>query len=83
MSTVNEIAIDATEEYVASCGDDGKVVIFSLYDEQFNQTTQFDRPIKAIAFEPNFIKTKSYVTGDTKVFWHSQSVSPSFGYRRK
>jgi hypothetical protein len=67
-STVNEIAIDESKEYVASCGDDGKVVIFSLYDEQFNQTTQFDRPIKSIAFEPNFIKTKSYVTGDTKVF---------------
>lgn len=45
------------------------MAIFSLYENSNvnNQTITFDRPIKSIALEPNYIKTKSYVTGDTKV----------------
>ena len=69
MSTVNEVVLDSTYEFVASCGDDGKVVIFSLYDPTFNQTVSFNSPIKSIAFEPTFHKTKSYVTGDTTVYY--------------
>ena len=65
--SVNEITIDQNDEYVGSCSDDGKVVIFNLYDNIVTQSALFDRPIKCIALEPNFAKTKSFITGDNKV----------------
>ena len=64
--TVNDLSIDAREEYVASCGDDGVVNIFGICDEYFD-CARFDRPIKCVELEPNFQQTKSFVTGDTKV----------------
>jgi tricorn protease-like protein len=33
-TTVNELDIDASGEYVASCSDDGKVVIHGLYNQE-------------------------------------------------
>ena len=34
-STVNDVVIDSKEEYVASCGDDGKVTIFGLCESRY------------------------------------------------
>lgn len=64
---MNDIAIDAKEEYVASCGDDGRVIIFGLFENTHNQSTEFNRPIKSVELDPNFSNTLSFVTGDTKV----------------
>jgi hypothetical protein len=55
------------EEYVASCGDDGKVTIFGLCDHVHDQIIEFNRPIKSIELDPSFSTTFSFVTGDTKV----------------
>ena len=66
-STVNDVVIDSKQEYVASCGDDGKVTIFGLYDSVYDQVVEFNRPIKSVELEPNFSRTFSFVTGDTKV----------------
>ena len=33
-TTVNDVTIDSKEEYVASCGDDGKVVIFGICESK-------------------------------------------------
>ena len=52
---------------MGSCSDDGKVVIFNLYDNAVSQSITFERPIKCIALEPNYAKTKSFITGDNKV----------------
>jgi len=51
-STVNDISIDIKGEYIASCGDDGRVSIFGLLDESHDQMIEFSRPIN---------------TGDTKL----------------
>ncbi|XP_064614137.1 vacuolar protein sorting-associated protein 41 homolog [Liolophura sinensis] len=69
-TTVNQISIDDAGDFMASCSDDGRVVITGLYTESNNQTVNFDRPIKAVAVDPLFFKAgsgKHYVTGDDKL----------------
>lgn len=66
-STVNDVAIDSKEEYIASCGDDGKVNIFGLCESAHDQRVEFNRPIKCVELEPSFHQTFSFVTGDTKL----------------
>ena len=47
-----------------------KVVISGLYTSENNQAVNFDRPVKAVAIDPNFYKSgsgKHFVTGDEKV----------------
>lgn len=61
------MSIDLKEEYIASCGDDGKVNLFGICDPSHDQTVEFNRPIKCVALEPNFHNTLSFVTGDTKL----------------
>jgi tetratricopeptide (TPR) repeat protein len=54
---VNDISIDKFGDTVASCSDDGKVLIRSLYNDT-EQVLSFDRPIKAVAIDPEFSKSK-------------------------
>jgi hypothetical protein len=54
---VNDISIDKFGDTVASCSDDGKVMIRSLYNDT-SQMMSFDRPIKAVAIDPEFSKSK-------------------------
>ncbi|KAK0051675.1 vacuolar protein sorting-associated protein 41 [Biomphalaria pfeifferi] len=68
-TTVNQISIDANGDFLASCSDDGRVIITGLYAPE-NQVVQFDRPVKAIALDPLYYKPnskKQYVTGDDKL----------------
>ena len=45
-----------------------QVVINGLYDAKQNQMINFDRPIKVVAMDPHFYKSrKHFVTGDDKV----------------
>ncbi|KAK3103437.1 hypothetical protein FSP39_019243 [Pinctada imbricata] len=68
-TTVNQISIDDHGDYVASCSDDGKVMINGLYTSDNNQNITFDRPVKAVAIDPMFYKNSSrhFVTGDDKL----------------
>lgn len=69
-NTVNQISIDDSGDYIASCSDDGQIIITGLYSNENDQSKNFDRPIKAIALDPNFSKTgsgKHYVSGDDKL----------------
>ncbi|KAK2146463.1 hypothetical protein LSH36_606g03004 [Paralvinella palmiformis] len=69
-TTVNQISIDDNGDYIASCSDDGRVVINGLYDVENNQTINFDRPIRAVALDPTFSKSgsgKQFVTGEDKL----------------
>mmetsp|Transcript_26359 Transcript_26359/g.79200 ORF Transcript_26359/g.79200 Transcript_26359/m.79200 type:complete len:896 (-) Transcript_26359:107-2794(-) len=54
---INDIAVDKNGDYIASCSDDGKVCIRSLYTNDV-QELSFDRPVKAIAIEPDFPRSK-------------------------
>eukprot|EP01117_Protostelium_nocturnum_P020637 TRINITY_DN938_c0_g2_i1.p1 TRINITY_DN938_c0_g2~~TRINITY_DN938_c0_g2_i1.p1 ORF type:complete len:911 (-),score=318.10 TRINITY_DN938_c0_g2_i1:20-2752(-) len=63
-TTINELSVDAAGEYIASCSDDGRVVINSLYG---TETIEYEhhRPVFSIALDPDFAKkpAKSFVIG--------------------
>ena len=74
-TTVNDVVIDSKEEYVASCGDDGKVVIFGICESAHDQIIEFNRPIKCVELDPiSFATSFSFITGDTKVNAHTKSL---------
>lgn len=63
-STVNDIGFDEHCEYLASCSDDGTVVIVGLYsEERFKQ--EYRRPVKTVALDPKFRakKSRQFVSG--------------------
>ncbi|CAI9735685.1 sorting-associated 41 homolog isoform X1 [Octopus vulgaris] len=69
-NTVNQISIDDSGDYIASCSDDGHIIITGLYSSENDQSKNFDRPIKAIALDPQFSKPgsgKHYISGDDKL----------------
>ncbi|XP_048576551.1 vacuolar protein sorting-associated protein 41 homolog isoform X2 [Nematostella vectensis] len=68
-TAVNQISIDEKGDYIASCSDDGRVVINGLYSSENNVQATFDSPIKSIALDPEFSTktTKLYVTGGSKL----------------
>jgi vacuolar protein sorting-associated protein 41 len=73
LSTVNDVTIDLKEEYVASCGDDGNVIIFGLCESSHDQKIEFNRPIKCVELEPTFTQTFNFVTGDDKLVLSEKS----------
>ena len=63
-ATVNDIGFDQGNEYVASCSDDGTVVVTALYsDEVIRQS--YGRPVKCVALDPSFRvkKSRQFVSG--------------------
>eukprot|EP01133_Synstelium_polycarpum_P008140 gene8140-9554_t len=64
-ATITEVAIDPSGDYIASCSEDGKVVI-NPFDKS-GETLAFSylRPITAIALDPEFShkNTRQFVTG--------------------
>jgi vacuolar protein sorting-associated protein 41 len=62
---VADVSIDARGEYVASCSEDGKVLVTGLYDEKYSASQQFDRPVAAVALEPDYARSKGkrFVSG--------------------
>jgi len=64
-TTVNQISVDMYGEYVASCSEDGRVIINGLYNTESNVQQQFDCPIRAIALHPEYSKrgNRQYVVG--------------------
>jgi len=54
---VNDISVDRYGDFIASCSDDGKVCLRSLYSNEY-QEMSFDRPVKAVAIDPEYSKSK-------------------------
>ena len=67
--TVNDISIDVAGEYVASCSDDGKVVINGLYSSEHNQVVDIERPVRSVALRPDYAKSanKGFAIGNEKL----------------
>ena len=63
-ATVNEVSFDSMNEYVASCSDDGSVVINSLYSDE-KERFEYHRPMKAVALDPDYSQksSKRFVAG--------------------
>ncbi|XP_064648417.1 vacuolar protein sorting-associated protein 41 homolog [Lineus longissimus] len=74
-TTVNQIAIDDNGDNMATCSDDGRVVITGLYSSENNQTTNFDRPVKAVAIDPQFHRSgtgRQFATGDDRLLMYEK-----------
>ncbi|EFA76279.1 structural maintenance of chromosome protein [Heterostelium album PN500] len=64
-ATITEIAIDPSGDYIASCSEDGKVIINPFDRSGETMTFSYVRPITAIALDPEFAhkNTRQFVTG--------------------
>ncbi|EPZ36444.1 hypothetical protein O9G_003315 [Rozella allomycis CSF55] len=62
IAKVNCIDVDGKQEFVASCGDDGKAFIYSLNSN--NVYEYFSRsPLLSISLEPNYSSSKTFAFG--------------------
>lgn len=56
---VNQISVDSSGEFIASCSDDGRVFVHGLYSSDRNESVSVGRVVKTIALDPNFHKSGS------------------------
>jgi len=57
-ASVTGITLDGAGEFVASCSDDGLVVVSGLYTEDQNQIIKVDRPVKvSVLIKTQFINS--------------------------
>ncbi|ORZ31729.1 hypothetical protein BCR44DRAFT_148290 [Catenaria anguillulae PL171] len=61
-SSVSAVCIDSTQEFVASAGEDGRVIIAGLFANDV-RPFEFRRPIKCLALDPEYAKTSRFVAG--------------------
>ncbi|XP_013188237.1 vacuolar protein sorting-associated protein 41 homolog [Amyelois transitella] len=67
---VNKISVDLNGDYIASCSDDGKVLVYGLYSSDNAHSLPLGRVIKSVALDPLYFKSGSgrrFLTGDTKL----------------
>lgn len=63
---VNQISIDTNGEFIATCSDDGKIFIHSLFSKENNFNLNVGRLVKTVALDPNYNKyssTKRFILG--------------------
>lgn len=75
---VNSIAIDSVGDWVASCSDDGKVLVQGLYATEHNQTLNVGRLVKTVALDPSYGRgsnNRRFIAGDDKLTLYERSFS--------
>lgn len=73
---VNNISVDCNGDYIATCSDDGKVIVHGLYSTENNHNLSLGRVIKSIALDPNYHKPGSgrrFLIGDNKLTLYEKS----------
>lgn len=64
---INQISIDFNGEFIATCSDDGRVFIHSLFSKENNVNLNLERLVKTIALDPNYCKygsNRRFLTGN-------------------
>ncbi|GBP30829.1 Vacuolar protein sorting-associated protein 41 homolog [Eumeta japonica] len=67
---VNKISVDINGDYIASCSDDGKVLVYGLYSQDNTHNLSLGRVVKSIALDPYYFKSGSgrrFLIGDNKL----------------
>ncbi|CAG0890895.1 unnamed protein product [Cyprideis torosa] len=75
--SVNQISLDEHGEYLASCSDDGKIVIQGLYSSENNHNLSHDYPIKSVALDPLYYKAGSgrrFLSGNSRLLMHEKTT---------
>lgn len=70
MVSVNQISIDSKGEFIATCSDDGNVIIYGFYSDENNQDIKHSRAVKTIALDPSYWKSgtgRRFIIGDNKM----------------
>ncbi|CAH8448751.1 unnamed protein product [Schistosoma turkestanicum] len=73
-ASVNAISISEQGYFIASCGEDGLLVIYNLSSILPSQIHNFQYPIKAVAIAPDFEKSNNVVVGFNKIYLMSKGV---------
>lgn len=79
---VNKISVDLNGDYIASCSDDGKVLVYGLYSADNTHNLTLGRVVKSVALDPYYFKSGSgrrFLTGNPSTYninllptaWHS------------
>ncbi|XP_054269430.1 vacuolar protein sorting-associated protein 41 homolog [Macrosteles quadrilineatus] len=74
--SVNMISVDVNGDFIASCSDDGKVLVHGFYTSEHNQTLMLGRLVKCVAIDPNYSKPgtgRRFVTGDERLVLHEKT----------
>ncbi|XP_019871833.1 vacuolar protein sorting-associated protein 41 homolog [Aethina tumida] len=74
--SINQISIDFSGEFIATCSDDGKVFIHELFSKEHNVALNLGRLVKTVALDPNYFKHSSnrrFITGDDKLTLYERS----------
>lgn len=67
MVSVNEISVDSKAEFIATCSDDGLVIIKGLYSNDNNQKLNLGQNVKCVGLDPVYYKPGSgrkFIIGD-------------------
>lgn len=73
---VNQISVDQNGDYIASCSDDGKVVVYGLYSNDNTHNLNLGRAVKSVALDPCYFKSGSgrrFLTGDHRLTLYEKS----------
>lgn len=73
-TVVNRISISEHGDYIASCGNDGRVAFYNLSDPTLNHVITLGHPITSISLAPDYVKTGTVVLGYDKVFFLTRGV---------
>lgn len=63
---VNKISVDVNGDYIASCSDDGKVLVYGLYTRDNTHNLSLGRVVKSVELDPSYYKSGSgrrFLTG--------------------
>ncbi|CAL8079160.1 unnamed protein product [Calicophoron daubneyi] len=78
-SPVNQLSIAENGEFLASCGDDGKIAVYNLSDPEQNSVFRMDHEVKSVALAPDYSKSQVIVFGYDKLYL----LSPGLFKRQK
>ncbi|XP_052869808.1 vacuolar protein sorting-associated protein 41 homolog [Anopheles cruzii] len=73
--SVNKISVDSKGEHIATCSDDGKVMISGLYTDENNQQLSTGKIVKAVELDPNHRSGSGskFIIGDTKLVLYEKT----------
>lgn len=75
---VNKISVDQNGDYIASCSDDGKVVVHGLSCDENTHSLNLGRVVKSVALDPYYCKSGSgrrFFTGNFILYFFNYNMS--------
>ncbi|XP_035706233.1 vacuolar protein sorting-associated protein 41 homolog isoform X2 [Folsomia candida] len=74
---INCISIDAEGEHIATCSDDGKVIVFNLCDGHCETTLSLDKKLRCVAIDPQYSKSsfsRRFLVGSDSAMLYQRNI---------